>query len=137
MLVDTSGILLLADAAGAGHQAAVAAVAADRQPVLSPFVLAEADYLLAKRFGSRAALTLARDVGRGTYELAPFDAGDVAAAVLVQERFSDLGIGLTDASVVVLADRYETAEVLTTDLRHFRALRWRSRRHFRILPADA
>jgi predicted nucleic acid-binding protein len=46
-------------------------------------------------------------------------------------------VGLTDASLVVLAGRYATQDVLTLDERHFRALRDRKGRPFRVLPADA
>ncbi len=103
---------------------------------MSPFVLAEADYLVTRRVGPTAALELLRDVADGAYELAAFGAADVEAAVGVLERYDDLGVGLADASLVVLADRYDTGRVLTFDERHFRALRWRSRRHFRLAPAD-
>jgi predicted nucleic acid-binding protein len=43
---------------------------------------------------------------------------------------------LTDASVVVLADRYGAKDILTLDERHFRVVRTRDRRPFRLLPAD-
>ena len=45
-------------------------------------------------------------------------------------------IGLADASVVVLAERYSCASVLTLDERHFRVL-LANGRPFRLLPADA
>jgi predicted nucleic acid-binding protein len=52
-------------------------------------------------------------------------------------RYSDLHLGLADASIVVLAERHGTADVLTLDLRHFQALRIGGRKRFRILPVDA
>jgi uncharacterized protein len=45
-------------------------------------------------------------------------------------------VGLADASIVILAHRYETRDVLTLDQRHFRTLRGPAARPFRILPAD-
>jgi predicted nucleic acid-binding protein len=51
-------------------------------------------------------------------------------------KYRALGIGLTDASIAVLASRYGTFDVLTLDERHFRAIRPAPRKHFRILPAD-
>ena len=62
---------------------------------------------------------------------------DVAAAVEIIERYRDLDIGLTDASLVVLAGRYGTERILTLDERHFRVLRAPSGRPFTLLPADA
>ncbi len=61
----------------------------------------------------------------------------VAAFSCLKEPCS-LGIGLADASVVVLAERYGTYDILTLDERHFRAMRpLTGRRSFRLLPADA
>jgi predicted nucleic acid-binding protein len=62
---------------------------------------------------------------------------DVAGAAEVIERFADFRVGLADASVVVLANRHGTLDVLTLDERHFRVLRGPDGRTFRLLPADA
>ena len=104
--------------------------------VLSPFVLAELDYLVATRISPAAALALLAEVARGAYRLESFDAADVAAAHDVIEAYGDLDVGLADASIVVLAQRYETFDVLTLDQRHFRTLRGPAGRPFRVLPAD-
>lgn len=105
--------------------------------MLSPFVLAELDYFLAREVGVEAETALLREVAAGAYDLAAFVEGDVAAAVDVVERYRDAGVGLADASIVVLSGRHRTVDVLTLDERHFRALRTPSGRPFRILPADA
>ena len=70
------------------------------------------------------------------YRLEPFTQADVATARDVITRYADLEIGLADASIVVLAGRYDVRDVLTLDERHFRALRTLDRRRFRLLPAD-
>jgi uncharacterized protein len=80
----------------------------------------------ARRRGAEAA--------RGAYRLEPFDANDTARAKEVLEKYADLGVGLTDASLVVLAERHGIAEILTLDQRHFRAMRFAGRKQFRILP---
>ncbi len=74
---------------------------------------------------------------RLAYQLEPFDAGDVAAARRVMDRFRDLSIGLVDASIVVLATRFRTHDVLTLDERHFRVLTDARGQPFRLLPADS
>lgn len=94
------------------------------------------DYLIAKYGGRREELKLLRDVARGAYELAPFSATDVMAAEAVIERYADLDIGLADASLVVLAGRYQCYDILTLDQRHFRALRAPNGASFRLLPDD-
>lgn len=46
------------------------------------------------------------------------------------------GFGIADASNVVLAERYGTRDILTTDQRDFRRLKLPDDRYFRILPYD-
>jgi predicted nucleic acid-binding protein len=138
ILLDTSGLLAALDSSQRQHVQAAAALRDARGPLLlSPFVLAELDYLLATRVSSHAALALLAEVARGAYRLESFDAADVAVAHEVVEAHGDLDVGLADASIVVLSRRYETLDVLTLDERHFRTLRGSTGRPFRILPADA
>jgi len=60
----------------------------------------------------------------------------VSAAGDIMRRYSNLAIGLADASIVVLAERHGTRDVLTLDERHFRTLRAAAGKRFRLLPAD-
>lgn len=138
IVLDTSGVLAAIDAAQRDHQAARQALEDDPGPfVLSPFVLAEVDYLLSTRVGRDAELAFLEQVATRAYRLEPFSEADVGTARRVIERYEDLGIGLADASVVVLAQRARTTRLLTLDERHFRAVRPLSGRAFRLLPRDA
>jgi len=138
ILVDTSGLLSALDASEPQHaRSARALIDADPPRLLSPFVLAELDYLLATRVSSAAAIALLREVARGAYQLEPMTNSDIGEAVAVLERHADLELGLADASLVVLAQRHGASDILTLDERHFRALRGPGRQPFRIFPADA
>jgi predicted nucleic acid-binding protein len=75
------------------------------------------------------------EVVRGAYDLQPFSALDTGRATAVIKRHADLGISLADASLVVLAARHNTQDVLTLDECHFRVLS-ANRKPFRLLPAD-
>lgn len=137
ILLDTSGLLSAIDASQRYHAECAAALSKASPPLLlSPFVLAELDYLLSRHVGSAAQSALLDEVARGAYQLEPFAAADVAAAKEVLERYPRLRIGLADASLVVLADRHRTRDILTLDERHFRALRARAKKRFRLLPLD-
>lgn len=109
----------------------------DDDLVLSPFVLAESDYMLATRLGHAAAREFLDDVAAQAYDLAEFTAGDIASANGVIDRYADLHIGIADASLVVIAARFETTRLLTFDERHFRAVAplWGAAA-FTLLPAD-
>jgi predicted nucleic acid-binding protein len=138
LVLDTSGLLAVLDSDQRFHGSAREAFDGYDGPLLlSPLVLAELDYLLATRVGRDAEIALLSEVARGAYRLEPFSAEDIAEAVAVIERYPDLEAGLADASVVVLADRYDTLDVLTLDERHFRVLRGTRDLPFRLLPADA
>ena len=138
IVVDTGGLYAALDASEVLHGRTIAALVAAAPPrVVSPFVLAELDYLVATRVGHEAQMALLDEVTRGAYQLDPFSAEDVADARRIMERYADLRIGLADASVVVLATRHRTLDLLCTDERHFRALRGIGGRPFRLLPFDA
>lgn len=138
IILDSGGLYAFLDTDDADHGAARAVVEADTGPfVLSPFVLAEVDYLVQRRLGVAAECALLDDVDAGVYALVSFGDDDMGQAASLVKRYADLGIGITDASVAILAARYRTVELLSTDERHFRAVRpLRGGDAFRLLPYD-
>jgi uncharacterized protein len=137
ILLDTSGLLAALDASQRSHAEAAATLAAAEPPLLlSPFVLAELDYLVASRVGEEPRRSLLAEVTRDAYLLEPMSGADVGQARGIIQRHADLGLSLADASIAVLAKRHRTRDVLTLDQRHFRVLTVEGK-PFRVLPADA
>lgn len=138
IVCDTSGLVALADRADPDHAAVVSVMEEATGPfVVSPLVVAEVDHLLRTRLSAEAARSFAADIAIGAYELASMTRSDVAACLDVDRRYSDLGLGLADAHLVVLADAYRTTALLTLDQRHMRAVRpLHGRGGFALLPAD-
>jgi len=137
ILLDTSGLLAALDGSDSRHGAAAHALAGAGPPrLLSPFVLAEVDYLVRTKVGPEAQRALLGEVARGAYRVESFSAGDVDVARAVMERWSSLELDLADASIVVLAHRHDARDVLTLDEDRFRRLRRAGGRAFRVLPAD-
>lgn len=138
IVVDTSGVLAVKDEDHPEH-GAVAELLRDTSEglLLSPLVLAECDYMLATRLGDAAAREFLGEVADEAYQLVDFDAGDVATANGVIDRYRDLAIGIADASLVVIAARYQTTRVLSFDQRHFRAVAplWGAAA-FTLVPSD-
>lgn len=137
IVVDTSAVLQLASSTAHRHEEVLQVVEESSGPfLLSPFVLAELDYMLGRRHGQGPQLALLDEVAAGGYMLAEFDRSDVEHAAAVMRRYADLEIGIADASIVVLAARHGATDVLTFDQRHFRAIRGPGGRPFRLLPDD-
>lgn len=135
ILADTSGLLSLFNSREATHASVVAAVAQEPGPfVLSPYVIAELDYLVASRLGTRAEQRVLDELASPAYVLATVDRDDIRACAQIIARYADVELGLTDASLLVLADRLGIDRVLTLDRRHFEAARTPAGRALTIVP---
>lgn len=137
MICDTSALLASLWPGQVEHDSCVAAITAADTRIVSPLGLTELDYLIGSRVGPAEAAKATTMFAEGNYELASLDWSDIQDALEIEHTYRDLGIGLVDASLVVLAKRYKTNEILTLDQRHFRAIRGLDGRHFKILPFDA
>jgi predicted nucleic acid-binding protein len=138
-IVDSSAVIALLDEAAEEHETVAAAVERfEGRLVVSPFIVAELDYMLSQKLGVRAVNKFNDDVALGSYELAGWEASDHAEALQVARSFPGPDyIGVADASNVVLADRYRTTSIMTLDQRHFRKLQpiW-GPDYFTLIPFD-
>jgi len=135
MIVDTSAILAFFDRDEPDHGALAAVLSQSSEPlVVSPYVIAEVDYLIGTRLGVAAEIAALRELAGGAWDLATIGSVDLARTVPILERYADHAIGVADASNVVLADRYRTTTVATLDRRHFSVLRPLSGGYFAIVP---
>jgi len=135
LVCDTSGLIAYFDASDAHHEAVTTVIEADPGPfIVSPYVLAELDYLLATRRGVNAQLAVLRELTGGAWTLPCCEIDDVREAGDCVERYRDQDIGIADASIMVLAGRLKTDRILTLDHRHFRVLRTVTGNSFALLP---
>lgn len=101
--------------------------------VIPALAVAEVTYLVGQRLGPTAEGAFLRGLEHFDVE-APAPADWVRIAELVEE-YGDFPLGGTDASVVALAERLDTDLLVTTDHRHFSAVRPRHCVAFRLLPS--
>ena len=135
MIVDTSALVAYFNTSEPSHEAAANVIDNCQEPlVVSPYVVAELDYLVGSRVGVDAELAVLDELAGGAWELATFDAPGVVVATSVIKKYRDQRIGLADASNVVLADRYQTRTIATLDHRHFRVLRPLQGGRFTVVP---
>ena len=137
IIADTSGLLALLNRREPAHEA-VSRLVKSRSDLLvvSPYVVAELDYLVATRLGTDAEIAMLNELASGAYELTAMPIESVRAAAEIVDTYCDQDVGITDASLVVLAHRFETTELLTLDHRHFSVLRPLGGGHFTLLPED-
>jgi uncharacterized protein len=135
LIVDTSALLAFFDSDEPDHLAVSAVLGGATEPLLvSPYVVAELDHLVASRLGVTAELAALRELTGGAWDLPAIDVDDLVKARAVIERYADQHIGVADASNVILAERYRTRTIVTLDRRHFDVLRPLGGGRFRILP---
>lgn len=135
IVADTSGLLAFFNRREPSHAAVRTAVAAEPDPIIvSPYVVAELDYLIATRLGVQAELAVLDELSGGAYHLAPMGAADLARARAAVDRYRDQAIGVADASLLILADRHRTTSILTLDRRHFGVLRSLDGSAFDLIP---
>ena len=139
LIVDSGGLLAALDPNQNHHEEFRDALNAAREPrLISPFVVAELDYMILRDYSREGQLAFLEEVDRGAYRLDSFDEEDFSRACALVTSYEYLtGFGIADASCVVLAERHDCFDILTTDQRDFREITAPQGRHFRILPYDS
>jgi uncharacterized protein len=137
LLIDTAPVVALADAAETRRDAILAAIQDEPESLVIPApTTAEIDYLLGQRLGDPARRAFLSDLAAGRFTVAALERQDYTTVADLDAHYADLGLGLADCALIVLAHRYETTRILTFDERHFRAVAPLSGGSFTLLPAD-
>jgi len=138
LVCDTGGIYAMYDADDSHHDAVMTVVAAEPGPLFLPVVLlAEIDYLLCQRLGVEAAIDFFDSVDTGAFTLVELTPEDLRRCRELVRQYSNLPLGIADASVIATAERLQLQRVLTFDERHFRTVKPHVFTHFVLLPADS
>ena len=99
-------------------------------------ITAEVDYLVSRESGDDAARAFLEDIAAGRFEVVCLAAEEYSTVVELSRRYRDLRPGLADLSIVVLAHRFRTHRIITSDQRHFRAMTAIDGTPFTLLPWD-
>ncbi len=136
VLLDTSAIVAIFVTNEQNHSLCVKTLAEIQPPLFTTWpVLTEAHYLL--RHDRNAQAALLRLAKSSALELIPLDREFIDWFEQFAKRYQDQEIQLADASLVWLAERFESNTVFTLDRRDFsiyRVHRENSSQRFRILP---
>ena len=135
ILVDTNVLVAAARTADVNHTAAAGLLRSAVEPLLvPPTVLAEVCYLLSEWGGPSAEVRFLRSFRPGGLKLADLTTAAVARMADLTERYADLRLGGTDASLVALAERLRVRRIATFDRRHFTVVRPAHVEAFTLLP---
>ncbi len=128
VVADTGAIYALIDQRDAWHERVMTWwTQRPRSVVLPATILSEISYLLGTRIGPHADVAFARALAEGEFVVESLEPEDVQRAAELVREYADLPLGLTDATVIAIAERLDAAEILTTDRRHFQVARSRQR----------
>jgi predicted nucleic acid-binding protein len=137
LIVDAGVFVAAMDRREANHAAAAALLRDTTESIAtSQLVVTEVDHLLRARYGSAPSELFRRDLADGAFDAECLSPEELSVAAAVAGSYDDLGLGLADASLVVLAARHDERRLATLDLRHFRAVRPLQGGAFTLLPAD-
>jgi predicted nucleic acid-binding protein len=132
-VVDTGPLYAVVDEDDVDHARCRAVLeTAEYRLIIPALVIAEATYLIGTRLGPGVEAQFLEGLTRMHVE-APTPDDWPRIADLVKE-YGDFPLGGADASIVALAERLDIEVVITLDDRHFRAVRPRHRKAFRLLP---
>ena len=118
LIVDTGPLVALLDRTDPDHDACSTLLQRSTEPRLVPSsALVEVEYLL--RAWPAAFRALLGELESGAIELLELPKRWTLRAGELVERYSDLPLGLVDASVLAAAEMLEEPKLATLDHRHF------------------
>lgn len=135
VVVDTSVLYALVDAADGAHDKAVAALSSEAEAVIVPqATLPEVCYLIGSRLGATREAEFVRHLAASDWRLEPLTDPDLPRVVALMHEYADAMLGFVDASVVAVAERIGVTRIYTLDRRHFTMIRPAHLDRFELLP---
>jgi uncharacterized protein len=135
LIVDTGVLLATADRSDPDHLASRALLETDAGPLItSALVIAEAAYMITRQIGTQGELALYDSILEGSLVVEDLVDEDWQRIRELVERYKDLPLGGTDASLIALAERFKAVRVATLDHRHFSVVRPQHCAAFQLLP---
>lgn len=136
MLIVDAGPLVAAAATGdRNHARCLELLAHAPGPLVVPaLVITEVAYLLADRIGASAELAFVTALAAGELLVEPVEPVDWPRIGELTAQYSDLGLRIVDASVVVVCERLGKTTLATLDHRHFSVVRPRHCAALALVP---
>jgi uncharacterized protein len=120
LIVDTGPFVAAANRDDRDHDACRRVFAEATGTLHVPaMVVAEATFMIERSGGAVAEAAFLRSLRSSRYVIEAPTSDDLRRAAELVERYADLRLGGTDASVIALAERLGDSTIFTLDRRHF------------------
>ncbi len=134
VIADTGFWIALTNRSDTHHARAVEVLEGlERRLVTTWPVLTETCHILLRRGGTATQRRFLENWARGSFDVHDLNAGHAARTHSLMLHYESLPMDLADASLVVLAEVLGSGDILSTDRRDFRTVRWKQRSPFRNL----
>ncbi len=131
-------LVACADAGDARCRAVQRLLMSEQGPFILPGpVPEEVDALLCARVGERARRGFLEDLVHRRFEVVRLTSGDVPQLERIEREYAELGLGIAELAMIVVAARLQCTRIVTFDERAFRQIRPLYGDAFTLLPADA
>jgi uncharacterized protein len=133
-VADTGFVVALLNQIDSHHQAVTSLYIQHSSILLPQTVLAEVAYLLGREAGIRTVAAFLRGLPSSRFQLIALTPPDLTRIAEILEQYMDSRVDFVDASVMAIAERYNSKIVLTLDQRDFRLFRPRHCDAFELFP---
>lgn len=131
ILVDTGAWLALADRGDAYHARCREFFRHNRESLMTTYpVLVECVHLMFKRIGVAKTLAWMETLGTQGVGIFVMTADHVPRLAALMHQYADLPMDLADASLVLVAEEFGEARIVSTDERDFHTYRWKNQHPF-------
>ncbi|GAB3811877.1 PIN domain-containing protein [Kribbella italica] len=138
IVVDTGPLVAAAITSDKNHRQCVELFASLRMNkerlVITPFVVTEVCYLLARQGGAKPEAAFVRSLVAGDFTVVPSTLDGLERTADLIGQYADLPLGMVDAAVITLAEQLGVDEIATLDRRHFSVVRPSHVPAFTLLP---
>lgn len=137
ILYDTGAIVAAANTNDQHHHACVTLLTglrlAKRRLLVPATVVAETGYMI-RKYSPRSEVDFIRSLSNGDFEPVEITVADYERMAELADTYIDRPMGVTDASVIAIAERLGIVEIACTDRTDFRMVRPRHVEAFTLLP---
>lgn len=133
-VADTGFVVALLNRSDPHHSSVAAIYTRIKTAILPQTVLAEVAYLLGKDAGIPTVIAFLQGLSVSRFQLTGLIEQDINRIAEILEQYQDSRIDFVDATVMAIAERYNSQTILTLDQRDFRLFRPQHCDSFEILP---